>query len=152
MSEEENDVEVPEDKDALIAQLKANQKWLMLKFDLLHDMLCPDKTGTWQQRVEQVCSACIAVKERGGLDIRATLEKNMAEDIKKDDWMPEGELLEVPTNHEMGKCPKCGGNLDYGCGEPSDDSQYFYHWKCTECHATGKEWYKMTFIEHTVNE
>ena len=63
-----------------------------------------------------------------------------------------GEEKEVRMDHEMGKCPKCGGNLDYGCGEPSDDSQYFYYWKCTECHATGKEWYKMTFIEHTVNE
>lgn len=110
-------------------QLTVNQNWLMEKFDLLHDMLCPDKTGTWQQRVEQVHSACIALKEQRQqadygkiacknclhpledhdpendrctkcacagfeVDIRPTLEKNMAEEAMKDvEMLPE--LLDV---------------------------------------------------------
>lgn len=38
-----------------LKQLELNQRWLIAKFDELHAILCPNKHGTWQQRIEQVC-------------------------------------------------------------------------------------------------
>lgn len=35
-------------------QLSTNCKWLISKFDELHDILCPDHLGTWQQKIEKV--------------------------------------------------------------------------------------------------
>lgn len=105
---------------------------------------------------EEVSEDILPIAEKAGLCKKVAYDPEKHGDIEMAEpgdliWFW-GEEKEVRMDHEMGKCPKCGGNLDYGCGEPSDDSQYFYYWKCTECHATGKEWYKMTFIEHTVNE
>jgi hypothetical protein len=51
--------------------------------------------------------------------------------------------------HEMGKCPKCGGTLEYGDSYPENED-YCYEWSC-KCGASGKEWYSMKFIEHTIN-
>ena len=52
--------------------------------------------------------------------------------------------------HEQGKCPKCGGTLDYDESFPENED-YCYEWSCPKCNISGKEWYSMTFIEHTIN-
>ena len=52
--------------------------------------------------------------------------------------------------HEQGKCPKCGKYLEYGDSYPENED-YCYEWSCPTCNISGKEWYKMTFIEHTIN-
>jgi hypothetical protein len=36
------------------AQHVVNTRWLMDKIDQIHDMLCPDHLGTWQQRAEEI--------------------------------------------------------------------------------------------------
>lgn len=38
-------------------QAKINQDWLIARMDEAHDVLCPDVSGTWQMRVEQVVEA-----------------------------------------------------------------------------------------------
>ena len=43
-----------------------------------------------------------------------------------------------------GRCPKCGGGLDYGTGEVYD-RMYSYDVTCLACRWEGKEWYDMTF-------
>lgn len=55
----------------------------------------------------------------------------------------------TPVN-EMGKCPKGGKYLEYGDSYPENE-EYCYEWSCPTCNISGKEWYKMTFIEHTIN-
>ena len=45
------------DNAVQMEQMSINVKWLIEKFDLLHDKFCPTKSGTWQQRVEQVVAA-----------------------------------------------------------------------------------------------
>lgn len=42
-------------------QLVVNERWLLAQFDVLHDLLCPNYTGTWQMRVEQVVDAVKAM-------------------------------------------------------------------------------------------
>ena len=37
-----------------VGQLSINCDWLISQFDMLHDILCPGKYGTWQSRVQQV--------------------------------------------------------------------------------------------------
>lgn len=34
-------------------QSALNTRWLIDKIDRIHEALCPDQTGTWQQRAEQ---------------------------------------------------------------------------------------------------
>ena len=46
------------------------------------------------------------------------------------------------------RCPHCWGeNLDYGSVDFYDDQCYFPR-DCTECWASGEEWYSMEFIWH----
>ena len=53
---------------------------------------------------------------------------------------------------EEGKCPKCGHyNLDYEPLEIYGQSVY-YPWTCPDCHASGKEWYSLTFDEQELIE
>jgi len=40
-----------------IQQLEINNRFLLSRFDVVHDMLCPDHLGTWQQRVEATVKA-----------------------------------------------------------------------------------------------
>jgi len=35
-------------------QLTINEQWLINQIDVLHDLLCPNKVGTWQSRATQV--------------------------------------------------------------------------------------------------
>jgi hypothetical protein len=44
-------------------QLSTNCKWLIAKFDELHDILCPDHLGTWQARIEKVMEAVKDIKK-----------------------------------------------------------------------------------------
>jgi len=46
-----------------------------------------------------------------------------------------------------GKCPKCGKDLTYGALEPGDWGEGFYPVYCNPCGWTGKEYYKMKYIE-----
>jgi hypothetical protein len=48
----------------------------------------------------------------------------------------------------QGKCPKCGADFEYGCGELQDDA-YYYSVKCPKCHWTGKEEYSLVFDGQT---
>lgn len=41
-------------------QLEINQRWLLAQFDLVHESLCPDHLGTWQQRV----TACVKAAKK----------------------------------------------------------------------------------------
>lgn len=52
-----------EAKDRQIKQGNINFMWLMDNVDYMHSMLCPDQTGTWQERVKQCCDA---VKQLAG--------------------------------------------------------------------------------------
>lgn len=40
-----------------------NTRFLMAITDRIHELLCPDQLGTWQQRAEQAEKACIAMKQ-----------------------------------------------------------------------------------------
>ena len=45
---------------ALLVQLdqsSINTRWLLASLDEIHDALCPEQSGTWQQRVEQAVKA-----------------------------------------------------------------------------------------------
>lgn len=47
-------------------------------------------------------------------------------------------------------CPCCAeSNLTYGDSGLAD-AQYFYHWTCGECGATGTEWFDLVFSEHII--
>lgn len=49
---------------------------------------------------------------------------------------------------EEGTCPACGkSELEYEGVEMSGDDIY-YPWTCSNCKATGEEWYKVTFSKH----
>ena len=51
--------------------------------------------------------------------------------------------------HEQGKCPHCGGCLDYMEHEPEyDDDAIAWPWRCPACGKTGKEVMSLTFVEH----
>jgi len=53
---------------------------------------------------------------------------------------------------EPGKCPKCGSeDLGYGCGH-EDCNQYYYSWTCPKCKTSGREYYNMTFSNHTIDK
>lgn len=38
-------------------QMNANCRWLIGQIDRIHDALCPEKNGTWQQRAQQAVEA-----------------------------------------------------------------------------------------------
>lgn len=51
---------------------------------------------------------------------------------------------------EEGKCPRCGKyDLNYEALEMGDNAVY-YPWTCTNCGASGKEWYELTFCEQEI--
>lgn len=53
-------------------------------------------------------------------------------------------------SNEQGICPVCG-KCNLGWGDMEVDGNYlFYEWECEDCHAQGKEWYKMVFDGHNV--
>lgn len=52
---------------------------------------------------------------------------------------------------EMGKCPKCGGELIYGSLSSEDDCIY-YEWTCDKCKTKGKEYYNIDFSGHVIEE
>lgn len=52
---------------------------------------------------------------------------------------------------EAGKCPACDqAELSYGTGEVGDALSYSYPWTCTNCEATGTEWFELVFSEHII--
>lgn len=52
----------------------------------------------------------------------------------------------------MGKCPDCGGELDYdGKNYGGGELELGYKWTCPKCGIAGTEWYNLTFTEHVVN-
>lgn len=49
-----------------------------------------------------------------------------------------------------GECPVCGShNLSWGDCENTGEYIY-YDWECDDCHAEGREWYKLLFDGHSV--
>jgi uncharacterized protein YmfQ (DUF2313 family) len=40
-----------------ISQMSLNFQWLLERVDAAHAVLCPDKSGTWQQRADQLVEA-----------------------------------------------------------------------------------------------
>ena len=38
-------------------QQDINVRWLVAQIDRIHNALCPDQMGTWQQRAEQAVAA-----------------------------------------------------------------------------------------------
>jgi hypothetical protein len=74
-------------------------------------------------------------------------------------WHPCGDCAEYPDcekdkkvcsyNQEPGLCPVCRlHNLKYDTTW-FEGNQIAYPWTCTNCSATGKEWYNLEFIKHT---
>ena len=49
-----------------IKQLELNCKWLIDKIDVIHDALCPEKTGTWQGRAQQAANAAVYLSRAEG--------------------------------------------------------------------------------------
>jgi len=49
-------------KDFKIEQLSINFNWILKYIDEIHRLICPDKNGTWQDRVLQVYSTIKAKK------------------------------------------------------------------------------------------
>lgn len=45
------------------------------------------------------------------------------------------------------RCPRCGGELEYGSGEP-DCGMYIYETSCKDCTYSGGTAYKMQFVSH----
>lgn len=53
----------------------------------------------------------------------------------------------MTAQHKSGKCSVCGSeNIEYGYSEPDGES-LFYEVTCKDCHATGKEWYNLQYVE-----
>ena len=53
---------------------------------------------------------------------------------------------------EEGYCPECGSEaLEYG-ESGLKDGGYRYKWTCSNCGASGTEWYNLEFSEHTVEK
>lgn len=46
--------------NGLINQTTINNKWLLKQFDIIHDLLCPNYIGTWQEKVLK----CIEILEK----------------------------------------------------------------------------------------
>lgn len=44
-------------EDQAITQNNVNVRWLIERLDRVHDALCQDKNGSWQQRADQVVEA-----------------------------------------------------------------------------------------------
>ena len=57
------------------------------------------------------------------------------------------------TNHEQGICPLCGSqSLNYEKITVNDDNQIGYPWDCSDCKATGTEWYDLEFNSHDIKD
>ena len=52
----------------------------------------------------------------------------------------------------VGKCPKCGGELEYDDNDFDCFGNLGYEFKCLDCEATGKEWYTVTYLETVLTE
>ena len=52
-----------EDLRTRLIQITCNFNYLMNHFEELHDLLCPDELGTWQESVEQVMAAIRARRQ-----------------------------------------------------------------------------------------
>ena len=57
--------------------------------------------------------------------------------------------IKPENHHKQGECPCCGSTeLEYGVLE-LEGEQCAYPYTCRNCSFTGKEWYRLEFIEHT---
>ena len=56
-------------------------------------------------------------------------------------------MMSIKEGEETMKCPKCGSELQYGCGT-IEDNQYGYDVECPDCNWCGVEWYELAFLEH----
>ena len=55
----------------------------------------------------------------------------------------------IPVEKDV--CPKCGYDLGLDYGESTIDEELIgYDWVCSNCKATGVEWYRMEFSSHAV--
>ena len=61
-------------------RLATNCKWLITQIDKIHDALCPDISGTWQQRATDSVAAARAIKRSLG-EARGALHR-IAVEIK----------------------------------------------------------------------
>lgn len=56
--------------------------------------------------------------------------------------------VKIPGAEESGICPMCGGELEYGQEITLEDDAGYHEWTCSECGATGKEYYDKVFDRH----
>ena len=47
----------PTDDKQIAEQFRTNFNWLLEQMDKIHDALCPEQNGAWQQRAEQAVEA-----------------------------------------------------------------------------------------------
>ena len=65
------------------------------------------------------------------------------------DYVNRSELdFKKPSDPESGICPICGDALEYGVDELSEDGGSI-EWTCSNCGATGEEYYKKVFDKHS---
>lgn len=46
-------------------QLKINERWLIEQISIMHDLLCPNKIGTWQDRARHVIEKVKELTKKG---------------------------------------------------------------------------------------
>ena len=51
-------------------QLSINCRWLIEQLDSIHDSLCPDHNGTWQDRAMAAVKAAESIKTRKTLNTK----------------------------------------------------------------------------------
>lgn len=61
-------------------------------------------------------------------------------------YTPDGDM----SGYEEGKCPECGGEIDYGT-TTLDGNSLGYEYSCSNCDGSGTEWYDLDFDSHTID-
>lgn len=60
------------------------------------------------------------------------------------------EGLTIVKSNDAGRCPVCNGEtLSYESKE-CDGEFVYYRWRCDECGAEGKEYYRLEFAGHNL--
>lgn len=85
------------------------------------------------------------------VDINVEHDEILCDDETPVSVSDDGEQENFEVQKE-GHCPECGSEaLEYGDGS-LEDGGYRYQWTCSNCGASGTEWYNLEFSEHRVEE
>lgn len=86
---------------------------------------------------EKICEIVSVCKALAGLELNVLLAYIRHTDMG----------VQLPDADEEGICPVCGGELEYGNDNPTDNGGLI-DWTCPDCGATGKEGYDKVFDRH----